>query len=155
MLNELQALKELRNQVRRWRMTPPVDDDYPQVQFEFLRAHDIAVEAEICGAIPVIVCLCGSTKFKGEFIRKNYEFTMKGYIVLSVGWFSHADSSTFYPTSGEKRDLDALHKRKIDLCDEIYVINPNGYIGDSTKSEIDYAKTISRTINYMEEPTDG
>lgn len=99
---------------------------------------------------PIIVCLCGSTKFKDEFIKKNYELTMKGIIVLTVGWFSHSDKNIYYPTAEEKVRLDELHKRKIDLADEIYVINVGGYIGESTKSEIEYAISQGKNVNYLE-----
>ena len=44
-----------------------------------------------------------------------------------------------------------MHKRKIDMADEIFVINVNGYIGDSTKSEIEYANKTGKKVNYLEE----
>ena len=97
---------------------------------------------------PTIVCLCGSTKFKQEFIKANFEETMKGKIVLTVGWFGHADKDIYETTSDEKKMLDELHKRKIDLADEILVISMNGYIGESTKSEIEYAKSKNKKIEY-------
>ncbi len=83
-----------------------------------------------------VVCLCGSTKFKKDFIRVNFEFTMLGKIVLSVGWFSHSDSEIYYPTEDEKKALDELHFRKIDIADRIHVLNIGGYIGESTHNEI-------------------
>ena len=99
---------------------------------------------------PKIICLCGSTKFKQEFIEANFHETMKGHIVLSVGWFSHADGDIYTPTPDEKIALDELHKRKIDLADEVFVINIDGYIGESTRSEIEYAKAQGKPIKYLE-----
>ena len=46
--------------------------------------------------------------------------------------------------------LDDMHKRKIDMADEIFVINVDGYIGSSTQSEIEYAKATGKTVRYLE-----
>lgn len=102
--------------------------------------------------IPKIVCLCGSTRFYEAFKKANYEETMKGNIVLSVGFYPHASEAVHGETIGitaeEKEKLDELHKRKIDLADEILVLNINGYIGKSTKSEIEYAERHNKKIRY-------
>ena len=101
-----------------------------------------------------IVCLCGSTRFFTDFMQANYEETMAGNIVLSVGFYPHssieAHGQTIGITSEQKIELDELHKRKIDLADEIYVLNIGGYIGESTKSEIEYAKKYGKPIRYKE-----
>jgi hypothetical protein len=99
---------------------------------------------------PKIVCLCGSTKFKQDFIQTNFDLTMKGIIVLTVGWFSHTDGQIYTPTPEVKIFLDELHKRKIDLADEVFIINKGGYIGESTRSEIEYAEKHNKPITYME-----
>lgn len=100
---------------------------------------------------PEIVCLCGSTKFKKTFERINAQLTLEGKIVLSVGVFVH-DLNT--PITNEtKHALDELHKRKIDLADTIFVLNVNGYIGESTRSEIEYAMYKGKTIKYLEKLT--
>jgi len=88
---------------------------------------------------PQIVCLCGSTRFKEEFIKQNFLLTMQGKIVVTVGWFSHSDKKIYYPTDKEKEQLDLLHLSKIDLADEIFIINKDHYIGESTKRELTYA----------------
>jgi len=75
---------------------------------------------------------------------------MKGYIVLTVGWFSHADADEFTPTPEQKRMLDELHLRKIDLSDEIFVINVGGYIGASTENEIHYTFEQGKLIRFLE-----
>lgn len=98
---------------------------------------------------PKIICLCGSTKFKYNFIRANFELTMQGIIVLTVGWFTHSDLERYLPTNEEKTALDELHLRKIDLADEVKVINVNGYIGESTRREIEYAKKHGKPVSYL------
>lgn len=102
---------------------------------------------EIMNNYPIIT-LCGSTKFKDEFIEAQKNLTLQGYIVISVGLFGHSGDDLL----GKKEMLDDMHKRKIDLADEIFVINKNGYIGSSTKSEIEYALSNNKKVNYLEEP---
>ena len=99
---------------------------------------------------PKVVCLCGSTKFKKEFIDANFRETMSGNIVLTVGWFSHADEKIFYPTEKEKKKLDELHFRKIDLANEILILNVGGYIGESTNNELQYATQQGKRIRFLE-----
>lgn len=105
-------------------------------------------------SIPKIVCLCGSTKFYQEFQKANYQETGKGHIVLSVGFFMHKPEMVHGQTLGikspkQKIMLDELHKRKIDLCDEVLVIDIGGYIGESTRSEIDYAIARGKPVRYI------
>lgn len=103
-----------------------------------------------------IITLCGSTKFKEEFLKVQKDLTLKGNIVISVGLFGHSGDSEVWENMDEgtltktKEMLDDMHKRKIDLADEIFVINVGGYIGESTKSEIEYAKNTGKKINYLE-----
>lgn len=104
---------------------------------------------------PRIVCLCGSTRFYDEFQQANYDRTMAGEIVLTVGFYSHAKAEHGHGEgvdhdSAAKVALDELHKRKIDLADYVYVINVGGYIGESTRSEIDYALAHGKTVEYLE-----
>lgn len=96
-----------------------------------------------------IITLCGSTKFKDDFIHVQKELTLQGYIVISVGMFT-LDENDKLQLSKTKVKLDDMHKRRIDLADEIYVINKNHYIGETTKSEIDYARKTNKKIHYME-----
>lgn len=98
-----------------------------------------------------VVTLCGSTRFKEAFERENRRLTLDGCIVLAPGVFGHAESSG--PVSDEeKRMLDNMHLRKIDLSDEIFVINVGGYIGESTAREVEYARKHGRAIKYLENP---
>lgn len=98
-----------------------------------------------------VITLCGSTKFKDEYTRVNFALTMQGHMVFSVGWFSHADADIYTPTLEEKEALDDLHKRKIMLSDEIFVIDVNGYIGESTRGEIAYARTLNLPVRFFSE----
>lgn len=99
-----------------------------------------------------VITLCGSTKFKNEFIKAQKELTLQGNIVISVGLFGHADGDYQTVITDEvKIMLDDMHKRKIDLADEIYVINVGGYIGSSTKSEIKYATITGKKVKYLED----
>ena len=93
-----------------------------------------------------VVTLCGSTKFKNDFIRLEKELTLEGNIVLTCGLFNHADKLEISETT--KMMLDDMHKRKIDMSDYIMVINPRDYIGESTKSEIEYADRLNKPIRY-------
>ncbi len=97
-----------------------------------------------------IICLCGSTKFKEAFIEANFELSLKGNIVLSVGFFAHADDQGYQPTDLEKAKLDRVYKDKITLADEVFVLNVGGYIGDSTHGEIAHAEALGKPIRYLE-----
>lgn len=97
-----------------------------------------------------VITLCGSTKFKDDFLREQKRLTLEGNIVLSVGLFGHSGDDEVW-SDNVKQMLDDMHKRKIDMADEIFVINKNGYIGESTKSEIEYAIKHNKKVNYMEE----
>lgn len=129
--------------------------------------------------MPRVVCLCGSTRFKAEFVRANERETMAGRIVLSVGFFGHADGLEL--TEAQKATLDELHLRKIDKADEVLVIDaPVGwcggcrrwvnlaavlpgyrcqicgtatearpYVGESTRREIEYAAACGKPVRYL------
>ena len=108
------------------------------------------------GKYPVIT-LCGSTRFKDQFMEMQKRLTLEGNIVISVGLFGHSGDSEVWENMDEgtltrtKEMLDDIHKRKIDMSDEIFVINVGGYIGDSTRSEIDYALANGKKVRYLEE----
>ena len=92
-----------------------------------------------------VITLCGSTRFKEQFIETQKRLTLEGNIVISVGLFGHSGDDEVW-TEGTKEMLDNMHKRKID----IYVINVGGYIGESTRSEIEYATRHGKEIFYLE-----
>ncbi|HVN59299.1 MAG TPA: hypothetical protein VMT63_13445 [Bacteroidales bacterium] len=95
-----------------------------------------------------IITLCGSTRFRDEFIEAQKRLTLQGNIVISVGLFGHSGDEEAW-TSTTKEMLDDMHKRKIDLADEIFVINPGGYVGESTRSEIEYARGTGKGITFL------
>jgi hypothetical protein len=101
---------------------------------------------------PKVVCLCGSSRFFTEYQIAEYEETMAGKIYLSIGFCPHGEmhGEGVGHSSSEKIALDELHKRKIDMCDEVYVLNVGGYIGDSTKSEVSYAMENGKPIRWLE-----
>ncbi|MDE1971128.1 MAG: hypothetical protein KGI50_06180 [Patescibacteria group bacterium] len=105
---------------------------------------------------PKIVCLCGSTRFYESFQCANFEETMKGKIVLSVGFYPHASERAHGEhlgiTTEQKVRLDELHKRKIDLADEVLILNVDGYIGKSTRSELDYARSLGKPVRFLVDP---
>lgn len=96
-----------------------------------------------------VITLCGSTKFKDGFFKEQKWLTLEGNIVISVGMFGHSGDNEVFQED-VKTMLDDMHKRKIDMADEIFVINKGGYIGQSTKSEIAYALATNKKVNYME-----
>ena len=95
-----------------------------------------------------VITLCGSTRFKEEYIRAQKELTLAGNIVISVGLFGHHGDDEVWE-EGVKEMLDEMHLAKIDMADEIFVINPGGYIGSSTKREIAYASAKGKKINSL------
>ena len=107
------------------------------------------------GKYPVVT-LCGSTRFKEQFMEAQKRLTLEDNIVISVGLFGHSGDQEVWENMDEgtltktKEMLDDMHKRKIDMADEIFVINVNGYIGDSTCSEIEYAKAHGKKVRYLE-----
>ncbi len=104
-----------------------------------------------------VITLCGSTRFKDAFTEAQKRLTLAGNIVISVGLYGHSGDSEVWDGMDEgtisktKEMLDDMHKRKIDMADSIYVINVGGYIGDSTKSEIEYAIARGKKVEYLEQ----
>jgi hypothetical protein len=97
---------------------------------------------------PTIVCLCGSTRFPDAWRNANRDETLAGRIVLSVGLLGHQEGLDM--NGPVKAMLDDLHKRKIDLADEVLVLNVGGYVGASTRSEIEYAAAAGKPVRYLE-----
>lgn len=113
-----------------------------------------ALVRDFGGERPGIVVLCGSTRFYDAFQQANYDLTMAGCIVLSVGFYPHAKAQHGHGEgvghdSAEKVALDELHLRKIDLADEVLVLNVDGYIGESTAREIAYAVRLGHVVRYL------
>ena len=112
-----------------------------------------AKELEIGSRRYPVVTLCGSTRFKEQFFEAQKRLTLEGNIVISVGLFGHSGDDEVW-TEGTKEMLDDMHKRKIDMADGIFVINVGGYIGQSTRSEIEYALAHGKEVRYLEAPAE-
>jgi len=101
-----------------------------------------------------VVCLCGSSKFKDEINAENSRLTMEGNVVISLGLFGHTDLPDYdWSTDATdlKTKLDQLHFQKIRMSERVHVVDPNGYIGESTRREIAYAESLGKEISYMSE----
>ena len=95
-----------------------------------------------------VITLCGSTRFRAEYERVQKELTLQGNIVISVGLFGHSGDDEVWK-DGVKEMLDEMHLAKIDMADEIFVINPGGYVGQSTSREIAYARSRGKTVKSL------
>ena len=103
---------------------------------------------------PKVVCLCGSTRFSQWFMIKRWELEKQGIITLGInilpdGYFK-GENHHGAEQEGVKDILDNLHLRKIDLSDEVFILNIDGYIGESTKNEIKYALSAGKPVKYLE-----
>jgi hypothetical protein len=108
---------------------------------------------------PTIVCLCGSTRFSGAFQEANLNETLAGKIVLSIGCNMRSDQEIFGHLPADelvriKTQLDELHLRKIDLADEVLILNVGGYIGDSTRRELAYAQAQGKPVRFWTDTSD-
>lgn len=104
---------------------------------------------------PTIVCLCGSTRFSEAYQEANLRETLAGQIVLTIGCDMKNDTEIFQNLNLSeldeiKRQLDELHLRKIDLADEVLILNVDGYIGESTKHELEYARKCKKRIRFWD-----
>lgn len=98
---------------------------------------------------PKIVCLCGSGRFRAEFEEAEYNETLSGKIVLTIGCNTQ-DIARSEELKHHKPMLDELHMRKIDMSDEVLIINKDGYIGESTGNELRYAQSLNKHIRFLE-----
>lgn len=123
---------------------------YPHYAMDCQKVHDLV--RDFGGPKPTITVLCGSTRFGQAFQEANLRLTMAGHIVLSIGCDMKSDNELWSdPAEAEqlKTRLDELHMRKIDLADEVFVLNVDGYIGQSTRNEIAYAQALRKPIGYL------
>lgn len=104
---------------------------------------------------PKIICLCGSTRFTEAMLIHQWELTKKGFIVLSwcalpKSYPRGKDRNHIGDQEGVKELVDEIHLRKIDLADEVVILNVGGYIGESTQRELDYARKMKKVIRFLE-----
>lgn len=123
------------------------------------RAQQLAIDyiasGNYRGDFPIVVCLCGSTRFWRDFQRAGLAETMAGKIVLSIGAASGTDDEHFGNLPRDEYDrvkamLDELHMRKIELADEVLILNVDGYIGESTRRELEYAQALGKVVRWLE-----
>ena len=126
--------------------TPAEDVDLfePDIDLDFVSP----VEQEHDG--PPVAVICGSTRFRAEIEAANHDLTLQGYIVLAPGVFVHSLPEGVEVDDEEKEALDRLHLRKIDMADVVMVLNPGGYIGRSTTTEIAYAHSLGKPVLFSE-----
>ena len=99
-----------------------------------------------------VITLCGSTKFEAEFAEVNQRLTMEGCVVISLGMFSLPDLPDYdwtVDSSDLKGRLSGVHFRKIRMADEVYIVDPGGYVGESTRREIAYAESLGKPVRYL------
>ena len=122
---------------------------------KLIEAARVARDEEERPARPTIVCLCGSTRFWREFQRASLAETLAGRIVLSIGAASGTDDEHFGNLPPEeyariKEDLDQLHLRKVEMADEVLILNVDGYVGESTARELAHAFALGKRIRFLE-----
>ena len=99
-----------------------------------------------------VITLCGSTKFEAEFAEVNQRLTMEGCVVISLGMFSLPDLPGYDWTAdslGLKARLGGVHFQKIRMADEVFIVDPGGYLGESTRREIAYAESLGKPVRYL------
>ena len=99
-----------------------------------------------------VITLCGSTRFEAEFAQVNQRLTMEGFVVISLGMFSLPDLPDYdwkVDSSDLKKRLGGVHLQKIRMADEVYVVDPGGYVGESTRREIAYAELLGKPVRYL------
>ena len=105
-----------------------------------------------------VVTLCGSTQFEAEFAEVNQRLTMEGFVVMSLGMFrlpDRPDHDSTADSSDLKGRLGDVHFQKIRMADEVYIVDPDGYVGESTRREIAYAESLGKSVRYLSrEPLD-
>lgn len=118
----------------------------------------VRMTSDIISRHPIIVTLCGSTKFWREFQRASLRETMKGNIVLSIGAATGTDDEHFGNLGPDeyarvKDFLDTLHLRKIKISQQVLILNVGDYIGSSTRRELNFARDLGLTIRWLEPST--
>ncbi len=140
-------IDQLREQVKHCKKSHDASDLFMTIDGQKCEIEELQAQlTTMKDAMSSVVTLCGSTKFKDEFLIAQRRLTLQGWIVLSVGMFGHADNEDI--TSEQKEKLDTLHLGKIDISARVHFINKDGYMGDSTKRELEYSKQHGKLITY-------
>lgn len=99
-----------------------------------------------------VITLCGSTRFEAEFAEVNQRLTMEGCVVISLGMFSLPDLPDYdwtVDSADLKGRLGGVHFQKVRMADEVYIVDPGGYLGESTRREIAYAESLGKPVRYL------
>lgn len=97
-----------------------------------------------------IICILGSSKFKDRILGHKQRLSLQGKIVLDAGFFHHVDKLPI--TDEDKRRLDELVLDKVEMADEVYVVDEKGYIGQTTRKAIEHALRLKKPITFEEHP---
>lgn len=97
-----------------------------------------------------VITLCGSSRFRKDFIEVEKYLTSRGYIVITPSLYEHDGDTKYFYGTNLKETFDEMQKQKIDMADEIMIINIDRYIGPSTREQINYAKSIGKPVHYLE-----
>ena len=100
-----------------------------------------------------VITLCGSTRFKAAFEEWNVRLTLGGSVVLSIAIPSHSYGLSL--TAAEKAAFDAAHLAKIDLSDEVFVLDVGGHVGVSTVREVAHAAATGKLVRYLSQEHPG
>lgn len=99
---------------------------------------------------PSIVAIIGSTRFKSQQLGYAQKLTLEGKLVLLSGFWHHSDP---YPIKAEQKVMiDRLLLHRIDAADEVLVVCPNGYVGESTQRAIEHASEKGKPITFTDSP---
>jgi hypothetical protein len=96
-----------------------------------------------------VVCLCGSGRFREAFEKAEFDETLAGKILLTIGCNTH-DVARSAELAHHKPMLDSLHFDKIDISDEVLILNVGGYIGESTRRELEHARATGKVVRFLE-----
>jgi hypothetical protein len=107
------------------------------------------VDDQPTGGDARVVTLCGSTRFEAEFAEVNQRLTLDGCVVISLGMFRLPGYDWTVDPEDMRGRLGRLHLQKIRMADEVYVVDPGGYLGESTRREIAYAESLGKPVRYL------
>lgn len=118
----------------------------PEYETLVCRLEEVIGELGVMLKKPKTVVLCGSTRFIDAFREANKSETLAGKIVLSCGYFGHSGDGD--PDNAVRTRLNNLHRFKIEMADEVLVLDVDNYIGVTTRTEIEYAESLGKPIRY-------
>ena len=153
-IRELEAENaKLRDELAEIEATTVPSGQYLDVVAQCDKLHAEFERGKLPDGFPKIICLCGSSRFISELAITGWELEKKGYIALGLHLLPRRYTDLpdhLAEAQGVKETMDELHKRKIDLADEVLILNIGGYIGESTRSELEYARAHGKPVRFIE-----